>query len=66
MEQNQIKQTFQDRTLSCVDCGESFVWTAGNQAFYRSKSLSQPRRCPSCCALRKSTLCPSPQGVRRA
>jgi len=43
MEQNQIKHTFQDRTLSCVDCGESFVWTAGEQGFYASKQLSQPR-----------------------
>ena len=25
---------FQDRILSCVDCGAEFVWTAGEQQFF--------------------------------
>ena len=25
---------FKDKTLKCVDCGESFIFTAGEQAYY--------------------------------
>jgi hypothetical protein len=47
---------FRDKTLHCCDCGESFVWTAGEQGFYYRKSLSEPHRCKSCRELRKRTL----------
>jgi CxxC-x17-CxxC domain-containing protein len=41
--------TYEDKTLHCRDCGLEFVWTAGEQAFYASKSLANaPSRCPSC------------------
>jgi CxxC-x17-CxxC domain-containing protein len=40
---------YQDRVLHCRDCGNEFVWTAGEQAFYASKNLvNTPARCPSC------------------
>jgi len=40
---------FSDRTLTCCDCGETFVFTAGEQEFYNSKGFSSdPRRCPEC------------------
>ncbi|MYH41739.1 MAG: zinc-binding protein [Chloroflexi bacterium] len=45
---------FQDRELTCRDCGGSFVFTAGEQEFYASKGLQHdPVRCPSCRATRK-------------
>ncbi len=28
---------FQDRTISCVDCGEQFIWTIGEQVFFNDK-----------------------------
>ncbi len=44
-----MQNTFLDRTLNCRDCGNDFVWTAGEQAFYASKGLENiPGRCPSC------------------
>lgn len=49
---------FKDKTLRCVDCDHSFIWTAGEQANYFSKSLSQPRRCRACRELRKRTILP--------
>jgi len=49
---------FKDKILKCVDCGTSFVWTAGEQAFYYSKGLSQPKHCPACRELRKRTIVP--------
>jgi hypothetical protein len=27
----------QDSRIQCVDCGEEFVFTAGEQAFYRER-----------------------------
>lgn len=42
-----------DRTLTCRDCGQTFVFTAGEQAFYAERGYSEPLRCPSCRAARK-------------
>jgi hypothetical protein len=58
-------QIFTDKILRCCDCGESFVFTAGEQAYYRSKGLSEPKRDKACRARRKRTLLPDPEGVRQ-
>ena len=40
---------FEDRSLSCRECGTTFVWTAGEQEFYHQKGLlHEPQRCPDC------------------
>lgn len=40
---------FQDRTLTCVECGASFTWTAGEQSFYADKQFTnEPKRCRAC------------------
>ncbi|HXG40406.1 MAG TPA: zinc-ribbon domain containing protein [Candidatus Limnocylindrales bacterium] len=45
---------FQDRTLTCRDCSEEFIFSAGEQAFFASKGLqNDPARCPSCRAAAK-------------
>ena len=39
----------EDRELTCVDCGGTFVWTAGEQDFYEEKGFTEPpKRCKSC------------------
>lgn len=39
----------QDRTLKCKDCGNDFVFTAGEQTFYAEKGFeNEPARCPEC------------------
>lgn len=43
-----------DRTIVCRDCGQEFVFTAGEQAFYAERGYSDPMRCPSCRAARKA------------
>ncbi len=44
-----------DRTLTCVDCGAEFVHSAEDQEYYSAKGfLSEPKRCPSCRASRRS------------
>jgi CxxC-x17-CxxC domain-containing protein len=40
---------FQDRSLACRDCGTTFVFSSGEQAFFASKGLvNEPLRCPTC------------------
>ena len=46
---------FQDKTLVCKDCGQEFVFTAGEQAFYKEKGLdNEPKRCKECRDKRKA------------
>lgn len=38
-----------DRELTCTDCGNRFVFTEGEQEFYKSKGFQHlPRRCRRC------------------
>jgi CxxC-x17-CxxC domain-containing protein len=38
-----------DKTMTCRDCGQTFVFTAGEQEFYAEKGFTnQPSRCPDC------------------
>jgi CxxC-x17-CxxC domain-containing protein len=47
---------FQDKTLSCVDCGQTFVFTAGEQEFYAQKGFqNEPKRCKGCKATKRSS-----------
>jgi CxxC-x17-CxxC domain-containing protein len=40
---------FEDTTIVCIDCGKDFVWTAGEQVFFRDKQLQNPpKRCKEC------------------
>lgn len=46
--------SFEDRILMCRDCGNEFVFTAGEQEFYAQKGfLNDPVRCPDCRRARK-------------
>ena len=47
--------SFQDRTLTCADCGQAFTFTAGEQEFHASKGFTNdPKRCPTCRQNRRS------------
>lgn len=47
-------EEFTDKTIQCVDCGEEFTFTAGEQAFYKEKGLdNEPKRCKVCRDKRK-------------
>ena len=44
----------EDKTIECRDCGQSFVFTVGEQEFYLSRGLqNEPSRCPQCRAARR-------------
>lgn len=52
--------SYQDKTLQCVDCGSSFIWTAGEQLFFADKNFkNEPKRCKSC----KTKRATAPRGV---
>ena len=45
---------FEDRTLTCADCGSEFTFTASEQEFYHEKGFeNDPKRCPECRQARK-------------
>jgi CxxC-x17-CxxC domain-containing protein len=52
-----------DRTLTCADCGQEFVFTASEQQFYADRGFSDPRRCRSCRAQRKASMGSGDQGA---
>ena len=40
---------FGDTAIKCIDCAQDFIWTAGEQAFFRDKQLENPpKRCKDC------------------
>ena len=44
---------YEDRDLTCGDCGDVFVFTARDQEFFAGKGFSDPKRCPACRRARK-------------
>ncbi len=47
--------SFSDITLTCKDCAQPFVFTAGEQEFYQQRGLlNQPGRCPDCRGARRA------------
>lgn len=38
-----------DTSIHCIDCARDFIWTAGEQQFFRDKGLQNPpKRCKEC------------------
>ncbi|MEO6656497.1 MAG: zinc-ribbon domain containing protein [Pyrinomonadaceae bacterium] len=45
----EVSGEFEDLSIPCIDCAHEFVWTAGEQAFFRDKQLQNPpKRCKDC------------------
>ena len=46
---------FEDKILTCKDCGSEFTFTVSEQEFYAEKGFTnEPGRCPDCRAARKA------------
>jgi CxxC-x17-CxxC domain-containing protein len=55
----------EDQSINCVDCGQQFLFTAGEQAFYATKGLTNaPTRCKACRELRKQQRAEGPRSPR--
>ena len=47
--------TYQDRQLTCVECGNPFTFTADDQAYQAQRGFdNDPKRCPDCRAQRRA------------
>jgi hypothetical protein len=52
-----------DKTLVCKDCAKDFVFTEGEQEFYKEKGFdNEPQRCVDCRRARKQQ---NDRGFRR-
>lgn len=48
---------FQDKTIVCKECGKEFLFTAGEQKFYKEKNIqNEPQRCKECREKRKAAF----------
>ena len=46
---------YEDKTLVCKECGQEFVFTAGEQEFYAERGFqNEPQRCKACRDARKA------------
>ena len=42
------------KKIVCVDCGQEFLFTEGEQVVYKEKGFeNEPQRCPNCRRLKK-------------
>ena len=39
---------FEDMEITCIECSRVFTWSAGEQDYYRSRDLKQPKMCKPC------------------
>ena len=40
---------YEDKTLTCKECGNEFIFSAGEQEFYAEKGfVNEPQRCKEC------------------
>ena len=46
--------SFEDKNLTCVECNTTFVFSADDQSFHSQKGYTDPKRCTSCRAARRS------------
>jgi CxxC-x17-CxxC domain-containing protein len=62
----EVSRVFQDRSLTCRDCGNAFTFSAGEQAFFASKGLTNdPQRCITCRATAKQARAEGPASHAR-
>lgn len=46
---------YQEQSLTCVDCGGKFLWTTGEQEYFREKGFTEPpKRCKDCRRAKKA------------
>lgn len=47
--------TLQDKIIVCKDCGKEFIFSVGEQKFFKEKGFeNDPVRCPACRKAKKA------------
>ncbi len=48
-QETQTQIATSEKNLACVDCQNSFIFSPGEQEFYRNRGfMHEPKRCPNC------------------
>ena len=48
--------SYEDKQITCSDCGTAFTFSAGEQEQFASRGYTnEPKRCPTCRAARKQS-----------
>jgi CxxC-x17-CxxC domain-containing protein len=48
--------SYQDRELTCVECGQPFTFSADDQSYHAQRGFTNdPKRCPSCREARRQS-----------
>jgi CxxC-x17-CxxC domain-containing protein len=48
---------YRDKNLVCVECHQTFIWTAGEQLFFADKNFkNEPKRCKDCKSKRNARM----------
>lgn len=50
----------EDTSLTCRDCKQGFVFTAGERQFFAERNFGPPVRCKGCRDARKASTAPKP------
>lgn len=46
---SESESEFEEESILCIDCNNNFIWSIGEQTFYRDKGLKNPpKRCKEC------------------
>ena len=49
--------SYQDKQITCSDCGTTFTFSAGEQESFASRGYTnEPKRCPACRAAKKQSI----------
>src|SRR3970040_134107 len=55
-ERRPSSMSYEDRTLTCQDCGSEFVFSADDQQYHAEKGYTnEPKRCPLCRSSRRAS-----------
>jgi CxxC-x17-CxxC domain-containing protein len=46
---------YSDRTLTCVQCGSDFTFSADDQQYHAERGYQDPKRCPTCRSARRAS-----------
>ena len=66
-----IRSMYEDKKLVCKECGQEFIFTAGEQEFYAERGFAnEPQRCKACRQAKKAStmyeaVCDDCGGVAR-
>lgn len=50
----EMTSNYEDQELTCSDCGDTYIFTAGEQEFFAQKGFTVPKRCKKCRAAMKA------------